>query len=133
MPWVGLSLSLRTYRVPKLSSFFMVSAMAGAGIQSWLITILHQMHGLAIEAASAALTGYMIGATAGLTTMASAQVVPPAVVVTPPPNPSSTASVPSNSALPGSVVVRLNVRLVADSWSARAAMMVTRTPRASPP
>jgi len=47
-------------------AFFMVSAMAGAGIQSWLITILHQMHGLAIEAASAALTGYMIGATAGI-------------------------------------------------------------------
>src|SRR5215471_15874785 len=44
-------------------AFFMVSAMAGVGIQSWLITILHQMHGLAIEAASAALTGYMIGAT----------------------------------------------------------------------
>jgi FSR family fosmidomycin resistance protein-like MFS transporter len=29
-------------------AFFMVSAMAGAGIQSWLITILHQVHGLAI-------------------------------------------------------------------------------------
>ena len=47
-------------------AFFMVSAMAGVGIQSWLITILHQMHGLAIEAASAALTGYMIGATGGI-------------------------------------------------------------------
>jgi MFS transporter, FSR family, fosmidomycin resistance protein len=47
-------------------AFFMVSAMAGAGIQSWLITILHQVHGLAIEAASSALTGYMIGATAGI-------------------------------------------------------------------
>src|SRR5215470_10464242 len=52
--------------VMMLFAFFMVSAMAGAGIQSWLITILHQMHGLAIEAASAALTGYMIGATAGI-------------------------------------------------------------------
>lgn len=47
-------------------AFFMVSAMAGAGIQSWLITILHQVHGLAIEAASSALTGYMIGATGGI-------------------------------------------------------------------
>jgi len=47
-------------------AFFMVSAMAGAGIQSWLITILHQMHGLTIDTASAALTGYMIGATAGI-------------------------------------------------------------------
>jgi sugar phosphate permease len=47
-------------------AFFMVSSMAGAGIQSWLITILHQVHGLAIEAASSALTGYMIGMTGGI-------------------------------------------------------------------
>lgn len=47
-------------------AFFMVSAMAGAGIQSWLITILHRSHGLTIEAASSALTGYMIGATSGI-------------------------------------------------------------------
>jgi FSR family fosmidomycin resistance protein-like MFS transporter len=47
-------------------AFFMVSAMAGAGIQSWLITILHQVHRLAIEAASSALTGYMVGATGGI-------------------------------------------------------------------
>src|SRR5499427_2405671 len=47
-------------------AFFMVSAMAGAGNQSWLITILHQAHGLTIEAASSALTGYMIGATSGI-------------------------------------------------------------------
>jgi FSR family fosmidomycin resistance protein-like MFS transporter len=47
-------------------AFFMVSSMAGAGIQSWLITILHQVHGLPIEAASSALTGYMIGATGGI-------------------------------------------------------------------
>jgi MFS family permease len=47
-------------------AFFMVSAMAGAGIQSWLITILHQAHGLAIPAASSALTGYMVGMIAGV-------------------------------------------------------------------
>src|SRR5438105_3445713 len=47
-------------------AFFMVSSMAGAGIQSWLITILHQVHGLAIEAASSALTGYMVGMIAGV-------------------------------------------------------------------
>src|SRR5271155_1708963 len=41
-------------------AFFMISAMAGAGIQSWLITILHQVHGLTVEAASSALTGYMV-------------------------------------------------------------------------
>src|SRR5947209_17646351 len=35
-------------------AFFMVSSMAGAGIQSWLITILQQAHGLAVGAASTA-------------------------------------------------------------------------------
>jgi FSR family fosmidomycin resistance protein-like MFS transporter len=47
-------------------AFFMVSAMAGAGISSWLITILHQVHGLAVEAASSALTGYMVGMIGGV-------------------------------------------------------------------
>src|SRR6266550_2756637 len=47
-------------------AFFMVSSMAGAGIQSWLITILHQVHGVDIAAASSALTGYMIGMTGGV-------------------------------------------------------------------
>jgi MFS transporter, FSR family, fosmidomycin resistance protein len=64
-PTAGAKLLL-SRSVMMFFAFFMVSAMAGAGIQSWLITILHQMHGLAIEAASAALTGYMIGATAGI-------------------------------------------------------------------
>jgi predicted MFS family arabinose efflux permease len=47
-------------------AFFMVSSMAGAGIQSWLITILHQAHGLDVAAASSALTGYMVGMIAGV-------------------------------------------------------------------
>ena len=47
-------------------AFFMVSSMAGAGISSWLITILHQVHGLAIAAASSALTGYMVGMIGGV-------------------------------------------------------------------
>src|ERR1700722_14812367 len=55
-----------------------------------------------------------IGATAGLATMANAQVVPPSVVVTPPPNPMSGAFVPTTTAMPGSAVVRLNVRLVTE-------------------
>jgi FSR family fosmidomycin resistance protein-like MFS transporter len=46
--------------------FFMVSSMAGAGIQSWLITILHQVHGLPVAAASSALTGYMVGQIGGV-------------------------------------------------------------------
>ena len=47
-------------------AFFMVSSMAGAGIQSWLITILHQVHGLDVAAASSALTGYMVGMIGGV-------------------------------------------------------------------
>ncbi len=47
-------------------AFFMVSSMAGAGIQTWLITILHQVHGLAVGAASSALTGYMVGMIGGV-------------------------------------------------------------------
>ena len=46
--------------------FFMVSSMAGAGIQSWLITVLHSTHGLTLEAASSGLTGYMLGAMCGI-------------------------------------------------------------------
>src|SRR5437868_8941705 len=47
-------------------AFFMISSMAGAGIQSWLITVLHQAHGLDVAAASSALTGYMVGMIAGV-------------------------------------------------------------------
>jgi MFS transporter, FSR family, fosmidomycin resistance protein len=47
-------------------AFFMVSSMAGAGIQSWLITVLHSTHGLTLESASSALTGYMIGTMSGV-------------------------------------------------------------------
>lgn len=46
--------------------FYMLSAMAGAGVQSWLITVLHTVHGTSLEAASSALTGYMVGATTGV-------------------------------------------------------------------
>jgi FSR family fosmidomycin resistance protein-like MFS transporter len=46
--------------------FFMVSSMAGAGIQSWLITVLHSTHGLTVEAASSALTGFMVGTMSGV-------------------------------------------------------------------
>ena len=46
-------------------AFFMLSSMAGAGIQSWLITVLHIAHGVTLAAASSALTGYMVGATTG--------------------------------------------------------------------
>jgi sugar phosphate permease len=44
----------------------MVSAAAGAGIQSWLITILHRSYGTPIAAASSALTGWMVGSIGGV-------------------------------------------------------------------
>jgi sugar phosphate permease len=40
--------------------------MAGSGIQSWLITVLHRTHGLTLESASSGLTGYMVGAMCGI-------------------------------------------------------------------
>jgi MFS family permease len=46
--------------------FFLLGAMAGAGVQSWLITVLHTVKGMALEAASSALTGYMAGSTVGV-------------------------------------------------------------------
>jgi FSR family fosmidomycin resistance protein-like MFS transporter len=46
--------------------FFMVSSMAGAGIQSWLITVLHRTHGLTLASAASALTFYMVGMMGGV-------------------------------------------------------------------
>ena len=46
--------------------FFMLASCAGAGIQAWLITVLHQVKGMGLEAASTTLTSYMVGATAGV-------------------------------------------------------------------
>ncbi len=46
-------------------AFFLLSAMSGAGIQAFLITILGKLWGTPIAVASLALTGYMIGATVG--------------------------------------------------------------------
>lgn len=47
-------------------AFFMISAAAGAGIQSWLITILHRTYGMPLAAASSALTGWMVGSICGV-------------------------------------------------------------------
>lgn len=46
--------------------FYLLSAMAGAGLQAWLITALHQLHHMDIAAASLALTMYMAGGSAGV-------------------------------------------------------------------
>jgi MFS family permease len=46
--------------------FFLLSAMATSGLQAWLITVLHEVRGLDLKAASTALTAYMAGATGGI-------------------------------------------------------------------
>jgi FSR family fosmidomycin resistance protein-like MFS transporter len=47
-------------------AFFALGAMAGGGVQAWLVTVLHTVKGLTLEAASTALTGYMAGSTVGV-------------------------------------------------------------------
>jgi FSR family fosmidomycin resistance protein-like MFS transporter len=47
-------------------AFFLLSAAAGSGISAFLITVLGKLWGTPIEAASLALTGYMVGATGGM-------------------------------------------------------------------
>ena len=46
--------------------FYLLSSMAGAGMQAWLVTVLHDVKGLDIAIASSALTGYMAGNTSGV-------------------------------------------------------------------
>ena len=43
--------------------FYLLGAMAGGGVQAWLITVLHTVKGMDLAIASAALTGYMAGST----------------------------------------------------------------------
>jgi MFS family permease len=47
-------------------AFFALGSMAGGGIQSWLVTVLHTVKGMDLEVASSALTGYMAGSTVGV-------------------------------------------------------------------
>jgi len=46
-------------------AFFLLSAMAGSGMQAFLITVLDQLWGIPVAVGSLALTGYMVGATGG--------------------------------------------------------------------
>ena len=46
--------------------FFMLTALSNSGIQSWLIPVLHEVHGMGTKAASLALTAYTAGATGGV-------------------------------------------------------------------
>jgi len=45
--------------------FFLLSSMAGSGIQAFVITVLGQLWGTPVAVASMVLTGYMVGATSG--------------------------------------------------------------------
>ncbi len=47
-------------------AFFMFGAMAGGGVQSWLVTVLHTVKGIELEVAALALTAYMVGSTCGV-------------------------------------------------------------------
>ncbi|WP_428490274.1 MFS transporter [Rhodopila sp.] len=46
--------------------FFMLGAMAAGGVQSWLVTVLHDFKGIKLEVAATALTAYMLGSTTGV-------------------------------------------------------------------
>ncbi len=46
--------------------FFMLGAMAGGGVQSWLVTVLHNFKGIDLKIAATALTAYMLGSTTGV-------------------------------------------------------------------
>ena len=45
--------------------FFLLSSMAGSGVQSFLVTVLDRMWGVPVAVGAMALTGYMVGATGG--------------------------------------------------------------------
>ena len=63
--FAGSSL-LMTRPILLFFGFFLLSAMSGAGIQAWLITVLHTVRGMSLESGSTALTGYMVGVTSGI-------------------------------------------------------------------
>ena len=46
--------------------FFLLGSMAGAGVQTWVVTVLHDVKGIDFALASAALTAYMAGNTGGV-------------------------------------------------------------------
>ncbi|MCS6892695.1 MAG: MFS transporter, partial [Rhodovarius sp.] len=46
-------------------AFFLLSAMAGSGVQSFVITVLGKLWGTPVAVGSMVLTGYMVGATSG--------------------------------------------------------------------
>ena len=47
-------------------AFFLLGSMAAGGVQAWVVTVLHDVKGLDLAAASTGLTAYMAGATGGV-------------------------------------------------------------------
>ena len=46
--------------------FFLLGSMAGAGVQAWVVTVLHDVKGIDLAIAAWALTAYMAGNTGGV-------------------------------------------------------------------
>jgi len=46
-------------------AFFMLSAMAGSGVQSFIVTVMAELWGMPVALGGLVLTGYMVGATGG--------------------------------------------------------------------
>jgi FSR family fosmidomycin resistance protein-like MFS transporter len=46
--------------------YYTLGAMGSAGVQAWLITVLHAVKGMDLTIASTALTGFMVGTTSGV-------------------------------------------------------------------
>jgi len=70
VPHAGPVLSGRALLLTKpmllFFGFFLLGSMAGAGVQAWVVTVLHEVKGLDLAIASMALTGYMVGNTGGV-------------------------------------------------------------------
>lgn len=47
-------------------AFFLLGSMAGAGVQAWIVTVLHDVKSIDLAVASTALTSYMAGNTGGV-------------------------------------------------------------------
>lgn len=47
-------------------AFYTVTTMAAAGLQAWLVTVLHETHGMALDLAASALTIFTLGVALGV-------------------------------------------------------------------
>jgi len=69
-PEVGPAMSGRALLLTRAMllflGFYLLSSMASAGIQAWLITVLHQVKGMDLTLAAGALTAYMAGYSGGV-------------------------------------------------------------------